>query len=66
MLAPAPGRRASAATYTDPAALDAVVKEIGYEEKLKKNARGGGEAEEMYGIGLAMSYRGVSLAPSMI
>jgi CO/xanthine dehydrogenase Mo-binding subunit len=41
--------------------LDAVVKEIGYEEKLKKNARGGGESEEMYGIGLAMSYRGVSL-----
>ncbi|CAG0960992.1 partial xanthine dehydrogenase molybdenum-binding subunit, partial [Anaerolineae bacterium] len=41
--------------------LDAVAKEIGYEEKLKKNARGGGESEEMYGIGLAMSYRGVSL-----
>ena len=41
--------------------MDAVVKEIGYEEKLKKSARGGGEAEEMYGIGLAISYRGVSL-----
>ena len=41
--------------------LDAVVKEIGYEEKLKKSARGGGDAEEMYGIGLAISYRGVSL-----
>ena len=40
--------------------LDAVVNEIGYEEKLKKSARGGGD-EEMYGIGLAMSYRGVSL-----
>jgi CO/xanthine dehydrogenase Mo-binding subunit len=40
--------------------LDAVVKEIGYEVKLKKSARGGGD-EEMYGIGLAMSYRGVSL-----
>ena len=41
--------------------LDAVLKETGYEEKLAHCARGAGENEEMYGIGLAMSYRGMSL-----
>jgi CO/xanthine dehydrogenase Mo-binding subunit len=41
--------------------LDAVLKETGYEAKLADCARGGGESDEMYGIGLAMSYRGMSL-----
>jgi CO/xanthine dehydrogenase Mo-binding subunit len=41
--------------------LDAVLCEIGYEEKLKKCAFGKGEGDELYGIGIAMSYRGVSL-----
>ena len=41
--------------------LDAVLKEIDYETKLKRATRGEGTEEEMYGIGLAMSYRGVSL-----
>jgi CO/xanthine dehydrogenase Mo-binding subunit len=41
--------------------LDAVLKEIGYEEKLRRCSRGKANADELYGIGLAMSYRGVSL-----
>ena len=41
--------------------LDVVTKEIGYEEKLKKCSRGISETDEQYGIGLAMSYRGMSL-----
>jgi CO/xanthine dehydrogenase Mo-binding subunit len=41
--------------------LDAVVREIGYEAKLAKCAHGRGAGDELYGIGLAMSYRGVSL-----
>lgn len=42
-------------------ALDTVLQEIGYEEKLAKCAHGRGDTDELYGIGLAMSYRGVSL-----
>jgi CO/xanthine dehydrogenase Mo-binding subunit len=42
-------------------ALDAVLKETGYEEKLARCARGNSDSDELYGIGLAMSYRGVSL-----
>ncbi|MDR3456551.1 MAG: xanthine dehydrogenase family protein molybdopterin-binding subunit [Verrucomicrobiae bacterium] len=41
--------------------LNAVLKEIDYETKLKRCAHGRGETDELYGIGLAMSYRGVSL-----
>jgi len=41
--------------------LDTVLGAIGYEEKLSRCEHGAGDAEEMYGIGLAMSYRGVSL-----
>lgn len=41
--------------------LDAVLQETGYGERLGRSAKGGGDDEEMYGIGLAMSYRGVSL-----
>jgi CO/xanthine dehydrogenase Mo-binding subunit len=41
--------------------LDAVVRESGYEEKLAQSSHGRGDADELYGIGLAMSYRGVSL-----
>jgi CO/xanthine dehydrogenase Mo-binding subunit len=41
--------------------LDAVAREIGYEEKLARCSRGRAEGDELYGIGLAMSYRGVSL-----
>jgi len=40
--------------------LDAVLDASGYEEKLGKCSFGKGEGE-LYGIGLAMSYRGVSL-----
>ncbi len=39
--------------------LDRVLEAIDYENKLKKCSRGAGD--EQYGIGLAMSYRGVSL-----
>jgi CO/xanthine dehydrogenase Mo-binding subunit len=41
--------------------LDAVLMETQYEEKLAKCARGNSETDEQYGIGLAMSYRGMSL-----
>ncbi len=40
--------------------LDRILAESGYEEKLARSSRGRG-GEEDYGIGLAMSYRGVSL-----
>ncbi len=42
-------------------ALDTVLREIDYEKKLASCARGKGNSDELYGIGLAMSYRGVSL-----
>ena len=41
--------------------LDAAVKEFEYESKLARCTKGKGEEEEQYGVGLAMSYRGVSL-----
>jgi len=41
-------------------ALDTVLREMDYENKLAKCAHGNGN-DELYGIGLAMSYRGVSL-----
>jgi CO/xanthine dehydrogenase Mo-binding subunit len=42
-------------------ALDTVLRKIDYEKKLAKCAHGQGDGEELYGIGVAMSYRGVSL-----
>ena len=42
-------------------ALDTVLREMDYEKKLANCARGKGNSDELYGIGLAMSYRGVSL-----
>jgi CO/xanthine dehydrogenase Mo-binding subunit len=41
--------------------LNAVVKEFDYEGKLARCTYGIGNDEEQYGVGLAMSYRGVSL-----
>jgi CO/xanthine dehydrogenase Mo-binding subunit len=41
--------------------MDAVIKEIDYFEKLKKCKYGNSDDEEMYGIALAISYRGMSL-----
>ena len=41
--------------------LDAVLKETDYEAKLAKCSHGTSSSDELYGIGLAMSYRGVSL-----
>ena len=41
--------------------LNVVLKESGYFEKSKNNSFGNSENEEQYGIGLAMSYRGMSL-----
>jgi CO/xanthine dehydrogenase Mo-binding subunit len=40
--------------------FERVLAESGYEEKLRRSSRGRGEGD-YYGIGLAMSYRGVSL-----
>ena len=41
--------------------LDAVLRETSYEAKLGQCSRGRSDSDELYGIGLAMSYRGVSL-----
>jgi CO/xanthine dehydrogenase Mo-binding subunit len=41
--------------------LDAVLKETDYEAKLARCAHGKSATDELYGVGLAMSYRGVSL-----
>lgn len=41
--------------------LEKTLKEIDYENKIKKCARGESHDEEMYGIGVAMCYRGMSL-----
>ena len=41
--------------------LDAVLRETSYEQKLARCSHGHAEGDELYGIGLAMSYRGVSL-----
>jgi len=41
--------------------LDTVAEKLGYEEKLSRCSRGRGEGDELYGVGLAISYRGVSL-----
>jgi len=41
--------------------LDTVLREMDYEKKLARCAHGKADSDELYGIGLAMSYRGVSL-----
>jgi CO/xanthine dehydrogenase Mo-binding subunit len=41
--------------------LDAVLAEFGYEGKLARCSHGSSDGDELYGAGLAMSYRGVSL-----
>ncbi len=41
--------------------MDHVASEIDYEEKLKRCSRGTAETDELYGIGLSISYRGSSL-----
>ncbi|MFO7731769.1 MAG: xanthine dehydrogenase family protein molybdopterin-binding subunit [Spirochaetia bacterium] len=41
--------------------MDRVADEIGYEEKLRKCSRGTSEGDELYGVGLSISYRGSSL-----
>ena len=41
--------------------LDTVLKEIDYERKLARTSHGKADGDELYGIGVAMSYRGVSL-----
>jgi CO/xanthine dehydrogenase Mo-binding subunit len=41
--------------------MDRVVEEIGFEEKLSRCSYGKAEGNDLYGIGLAISYRGASL-----
>ncbi len=41
--------------------LDEVLRATHYEERLQRCTHGAGDDEELHGIGLAMSYRGVSL-----
>lgn len=41
--------------------LDSVLREIDYEKKLAQCAHGRPDSDDLYGIGIAMSYRGVGL-----
>lgn len=41
--------------------MDRTAREIGFREKLKQCSYGGGTGEELYGIGLAVCYRGASV-----
>jgi len=41
--------------------LNTVADRIGYEEKLSRSSRGKGDPEALYGVGLALCYRGASL-----
>ncbi len=41
--------------------LDSTLASVGFEEKIKRCSLGRAEGDELYGIGYAMSYRGVSL-----
>jgi len=41
--------------------MNSTVHEIGYRKKYEKCSHGSGDSEELYGIGLAISYRGASL-----
>ncbi|MBU1101763.1 MAG: xanthine dehydrogenase family protein molybdopterin-binding subunit [Bacteroidetes bacterium] len=41
--------------------FEKVQTEIGFEEKLKKCSHGKSDTDELYGIGIAISYRGMSL-----
>ncbi|MGZ4971979.1 MAG: xanthine dehydrogenase family protein molybdopterin-binding subunit, partial [Limisphaerales bacterium] len=42
-------------------ALDTVLRHIDYENKVGRSAFGKSDGDELYGVGVAMSYRGVSL-----
>ncbi|HTY07996.1 MAG TPA: molybdopterin cofactor-binding domain-containing protein, partial [Candidatus Edwardsbacteria bacterium] len=42
-------------------ALDATLAAVGFHEKYEKCSHGRGDGDELYGIGYAISYRGVSL-----
>lgn len=53
------GQKLDAHVVSLPQVFDRLLAETGYEEKLKECSRGRGE--ELYGIGLALSYRGMSL-----
>ncbi len=55
------GQKLEGHTVSMEQVLDKVLKEIDYENKLARCSHGRGDEEELYGIGLAMSYRGVSL-----
>lgn len=55
------GQKLDGHTVSMEQVLDTVLQEIGYEKKLQRCSHGQGDGEELYGIGLAMSYRGVSL-----
>jgi CO/xanthine dehydrogenase Mo-binding subunit len=55
------GQRLDNHTVSMAEVLEAVLKEIDYERKLSRCSHGHSDAAEFYGIGLAISYRGVSL-----
>ncbi len=55
------GQKLDAHTVSLEQALDAVIKQSDYDNKIKRCSLGESESDELYGIGLAMSYRGMSL-----
>jgi CO/xanthine dehydrogenase Mo-binding subunit len=55
------GQRLDTHTVSLEQVLDRVMKEINYDKKRKECSFGKAKGDELYGIGLAMSYRGMSL-----
>lgn len=55
------GQRLEGHTVSLEQALDCTLKAVDYHEKHKKCSFGKSEGDELYGIGYAMSYRGMSL-----
>ena len=55
------GQRLDTHTVSLDEVTEKVTRAIGYEEKLARCSRGRPDGDEMYGIGLAISYRGASL-----
>ncbi len=55
------GQRLDTHTVSLDEVVEKVTQAIGYEEKLARCSHGRSDGEELYGIGLAVSYRGASL-----
>ncbi|MFZ5432878.1 MAG: xanthine dehydrogenase family protein molybdopterin-binding subunit [Calditrichota bacterium] len=55
------GQKLEGHTVSLPQVFDTILTAADYEEKLKRCSRGTANGDELYGIGLAISYRGMSL-----